>query len=256
LAQFAKWCDTTTEELNGHEINILVGDPEKTATAVNILADTIPGYYAAPKRVADLLRKHGREGVAKYIEEKLPTTKAIRSGDLGEILGIAYLGEFTAFKYSIKRLRWKDHRNMAMRGEDVLAFSIEKNKGQFQVLKGEVKSRLALSASVVGIARKALCGNSGRPSAHAMSFLADRFFEQGDNELSDMLDNAQLNTRVGKSKITHLMFTFSGNDPTTVLRKNLLKYNNDIHQIYVGIQVVEHQEFIKSVFETVAANGL
>jgi hypothetical protein len=251
-----KWCANTLEELNGHKMEILVGDPEKTEKAVKILADTVPSYYTAPNRVASLLRKHGRERVAKYIEEKLPTAKTIMSGDLGEILGIAYLDEFTPFKYSIKRLRWKDHRNMAMRGEDVLAFSLGKDKGQLHVLKGEVKSRLTLSSSVVGEARKALSANSGRPSAHAMSFLADRFFEQGDYELADILDNVQLKSRIANSKITHLMFTFSGNDPQNILRNNLLKCREDIPQIYVGLQVEKHQEFIKSVFETVVTNGL
>lgn len=256
MTDFAKWCATSSDCVNGHEINILVGDPKKTASAVKILAKTVPSYYAAPKRVADLLKKHGREGVAKYITEKLPTAKAIRSGDLGEILGIAYLKEFTPFTYSVKRLRWKDHRNMSMRGEDVLAFGLGKGKDELLVLKGEVKSRGALSGGVVDTARKALCANSGRPSAHAMSFLADRFFEQGDNEMADKLDSIQLKTRIKKSNITHLMFTFSGNDPTSVLRKSLMKYDDDIRQIYVGLRVAKHQEFIKSVFETVDADGI
>lgn len=41
----------------------------------------------------------GKTAMAEFIEEKLPTTKPIRSGDLGEILGTSYLGEFTAFKH-------------------------------------------------------------------------------------------------------------------------------------------------------------
>jgi hypothetical protein len=256
VTQLAKWSDATSEEVNGYEMNIFVGDPKKTTDAIELLADAIPSYYAAPNRVADLLRKHGREGVAKYLEEKLPTAKSIRSGDLGEILGVAYLHEHTPFIYSVKRLRWKDHRNMSMRGEDLLAFSIDKKTKKLLVVKGEVKSRATLSGAVVEAARKALSANHGMPSAHAMSFLADRFFEQGDKELADMLDNAQLKKRISKAQLTHLMFTFSGNNPTNLLRRNLLKCGEGIHQIYVGLQVAKHQEFIKSVFDTVDSNGL
>lgn len=256
MTQFATWCDSVVGDVNGHEIKILVGCPTKTTSAVKVLGEVIPSYYAAPNRVADLLLRHGRAGAAKYIKEKLPTSKSIMSGDLGEILGTAYLSEFTAFKHSVKRLRWKDHRNMAMRGEDVLAFGIEANSGKLLVLKGEAKSRLKLATGVVVAARKALCSNKGLPSAHAMSFLADRFFEQGDTQMASMLDDAQLKKRIPSSRVTHLLFTFSGNDPTNILRNNLLTYSADIRQMYVGLHVVKHQDFIKSVFGSAVVNGL
>lgn len=236
-------------------MKILVGSPTKTASAIQELGGVIPSYYAAPNRIADLLLKHGRVGAAKYIKEKLPSSKAIKSGDLGEILGIAYLSEFTNFKHSVKRLRWKDHRNMAMRGEDVLGFGIEPKTGKLILVKGEAKSRVKLAASVVVTARKALCSNKGYPSAHAMSFLADRFFEHGDTQMADLLDNAQLKKRVPLSRVTHLLFTFSGNDPTGILHTNLSNYPDNIRQMYVGLQVVKHQEFIKSVIEA-ATNGI
>jgi len=177
------------------------------------------------------------------------------SGDLGEILGVAYLSEFTEFKYGVKKLRWKDHRNMAMRGEDVLAFGIDTKTGNLILVKGEAKSRVKLAASVVATARKALCSNKGHPSAHAMSYLADRFFEQGETQMTDLLDNAQLKKRMPLSRVTHLLFTFSGNDPTEILHKNLSGYPDNIRQMYVGLQVAKHQEFIKAVFKE-AANGV
>jgi hypothetical protein len=250
------WCDTVADNVNGHEMKILVGSPMKTPKGVAAVGAVIPSYYAAPSRVADLLAKHGRTGAAKFIKEKLPTSKAIKSGDLGEILGTAYLSEFTIFKNHVKRLRWKDHRNMAMRGEDVLAFGIDPKGGQLVVIKGEAKSRVNLAASVVATARKALCSNKGHPSAHAMSFLADRFFEQGDTQMADMLDDAQLKKRIPSSRINHLLFTFSANDPTKILRKNLSNYSDNIRQLYVGVQVVKHQEFIKSVFDVAATHGV
>ena len=44
------------------------------------------------------------------------------------------------FNLGIKRLRWKDHRNMSMRGEDVLAFNLDPKGGRLKILKAEVKS--------------------------------------------------------------------------------------------------------------------
>ncbi|CAG9933291.1 protein of unknown function [Candidatus Nitrotoga arctica] len=42
-------------------------------------------------------------------------------------------------------MRWKVHRNMSMRGEDVLAFGLDAATGDVLILKGEAKSRVSLS---------------------------------------------------------------------------------------------------------------
>lgn len=256
MAQFAKWCVATKESVNGHEMTVLDAEPKKVNAAVKALANLIPSQYASGARVAHLMKTLGKTAVAEFIEEKLPTTKPIRSGDLGEILGTSYLGEFTAFKHGVQRLRWKDHRNMSMRGEDVLAFGVDAATGDVLVLKGEAKSRVSLTGTTVTAARKALSANKGRPSAHAISFLADRCFEQGETHLTDLLDTAQLKTRIKASQVTHLMFTFSGNDPAAHLRRDLQSYTGSIEQISVGLRVVDHQKFIKSVFDMVSSNGV
>lgn len=256
MAKFAKWCAATKESVNGHELTVLNAEPKKIDGAAKVLSKLIPSQYASDARVAHLMKSLGKAAVAEFIEEKMPTSKSIRSGDLGEILGISYLGEFTAFTHGVQRLRWKDHRNMSMRGEDVLAFGVDAATGEVLVLKGEAKSRVSLSGTTVTAARKALSANKGRPSAHAISFLADRCFEQGQTHLADLLDTAQLKTRIKASQVTHLMFTFSGNDPTAHLRRDLQSYTGGIEHISVGLRVVEHQKFIKSVFDMVSSNGV
>ncbi|WP_107316599.1 Hachiman antiphage defense system protein HamA [Achromobacter xylosoxidans] len=256
MAQFAKWCTTVKESVNGHEMTVLNANPQKIDGAVKVLSKLVPSQYASDARVAHLMKSLGKTAVAEYIEEKLPTSKSIRSGDLGEILGTSYLGEFTVFTQGVKRLRWKDHRNMSMRGEDVLAFGVDATSGEILVLKGEAKSRVTLSGTTVTAARKALSANKGRPSAHAISFVADRCFEQGHTHLADLLDSAQLKTRLKASQVTHLMFTFSGNDPATHLRRDLATYTGSIEQVSVGLRVEEHQKFIKAVFDLVGSNGI
>ena len=47
--------------------------------------------------------------------------RQIRSGDLGEIYATEWIDAHSGgYRAPIKRLRWKDHRNMAMRGDDVI----------------------------------------------------------------------------------------------------------------------------------------
>jgi len=232
-------------------LTLLSAVPHGMTYAKKVVAAAVPGYYTQPKRVAQLLSDLGKPAAAKYVAEKLPTTVAIRSGDLGEILCNAYLLEATTYKRGIRRLRWKDHRNMSMRGEDVLGFRVESD-GTLHVLKAEVKSGVSMSSTTIGKARAALCANGGLPSPHALAFVADRLKEPGgDKVLANALDRATLVTRLKKSQVMHMLFTFSGNNPSTQMETNLTAYTGKIKQRYVALHVDGHQAFIKSVYKAV-----
>lgn len=254
MSQFTTWCAVTKENVNGHEMTLLNAEPKKIDNAVNAVTELIPLQYAEEERIAHLMKNLGKPAVAKYINEKLPRAKKIRSGDLGEILGTFYVKEFTVFNYGVQRLRWKDHPNMSMRGEDLLAFGVD-DKGEILILKGEAKSNASLSDATMEAARKALSANNGLPSPHAISFLADRCFEHGQINLADLLDKLQLQQGIKSSQVTHLMFIFSGNNPAQKLRCDLNLCDSSIKQISVGLRVVEHQKFIKLVFDRVTSNG-
>lgn len=253
--QFDKWCNVVTTHVGGSELKVLTVEAKKIDFAVKVVSEAIPDQYTSKDRLADIMKKLGKAKTAKFIESSLPTSKSVRSGDLGEVLGVTYLAEFTEFKLYVKRLRWKDHRNMAMRGEDVLAFAVN-DAGHLLVLKGEAKSRKTLGATTVTSARTSLAANIGRPSAHAMAFMATRYFEMGDKAMTDLLDRAQLDEQMPEDRVTHMIFILSGNDPTKQLTKDLLAYKGAIKQMSVGVVVATHQEFIKSVFEEALENVL
>ena len=85
--------------------------------------------------------------------------------------------------------------------------------GGLLFLKTEAKSRVALNGTVVTEARAGLEKDGGLPSAHALSFIADRLAELGDDTLSDAILDAQLKTGIQPQSVRHLLFTFSGNNP-------------------------------------------
>lgn len=255
MTQFDKWCTTVTTPVGGWELKVLTAKAGKIDFAVKAVSKAIPEQYTSEGRLADIMNKLGKAKTAKFIETSLPSSKAVRSGDLGEVLGVTYLAEFTEFKLHVKRLRWKDHRNMAMRGEDVLAFAVN-GKGNLLVLKGEAKSRKILNSATIKSARKALTANNGRPSAHAMAFMATRYFEMGDKVMTDLLDQAQLDDQLTQDRVSHMIFILSGNDPTKQLTNDLSGYKGAIKQISVGVVVATHQEFIESVFEEAQKNVL
>lgn len=250
MINLKNYCSDIEEVISNHKLRGMAFNEATKAAAVSAIAKAVPGYYTDPGRVASLLNKLGKAAAAKYVEQKLPSLKSIRSGDLGEILCNSYVLETTTFKLGIKRLRWKDHRNMSMRGEDVLAFDIQPKKN-LKVLKVEVKSRAALSTSVIDQARTALSASNDLPSPHALAFVADRAHEMGDVILGNALDNAQLNNGIRPSQVSHMLFTFSGNNPVNLLKANLMKYTGSVSQHYVGLQVKDHQAFISTIFAAV-----
>lgn len=140
---------------------------------------------------------------------------------------------------------------MSMRGEDVLAFNLDPKGAGLKILKAEVKSRAGMRTAVIDEARAALSANDGLPSPHAIAFVADRANEVGDTVFGDALDKAQLKDGIRASQVSHMLFTFSGNDPLTLLKTNLQAYSGAVPQHYVGVRVEGHQGFIKAVFEAV-----
>jgi hypothetical protein len=96
---------------------------------------------------------------------------------------------------------------MAMRGDDIIAIKIEKKGSKPEFLKGEVKSRTAISGPAVAAAREALRKNNSRPSPHALSFIADRLHAEGETELANAIDDAQLKDGIALNQVAHLIFS-------------------------------------------------
>lgn len=251
MARFNEWCTQEKIPASSHQLEVLTATSTKRDHAVAVVAASIPGSYASRDRIMGLLSRLGRAEAAKHLAEKLPTSLSIKSGDLGEILCTSFAYETTEFTLGIKRLRWKDHRNMSMRGEDMLAFSLGPRGQNLKVLKAEVKSRASLKTSVIKEARDSLSDHRELPSAHAIGFVADRLGETGNLLLQDALDEVQLKKGFKKSQVTHMLFTFSGTDPSNMLSNNLATYTGTVRQHYVGVRVADHKAFINDVFAAV-----
>lgn len=254
MAKIKKWCKHTETKINTHKLTYFEADASQLNLAIESIADIVPDHYAAAGRLARILARLGKIEAAEYIATKLPTGAKSRSGDIGEILASSFVTEFTDFKTGVLKLRWKDHREMAMRGDDILAFRVDQ-KSKVMFIKGEVKSRASLSKKTVDEARKALDSSSGRPTPHALAFVADRLFETGQTSLSDLIDKYQLKLRIKQEQLSHMMFMFTGNDPCKLLTADLTTYTGSIPQHAIGLRVTTHQDFIKKIFEKVIADG-
>lgn len=238
-----------------HDLTVLELEDGKFDVAGDAVAAVVPSHYASDKRTAKLLKRLGKAKAAAYLKEKLPKSPQVRSGDLGEILGATYVQQSTPFGTSVNKLRWKDHRNMAMRGDDLIGIEPVVGAGKIRFLKGEVKSAATMTATILENARTALKKSQSRPSAHALGFIADRLHEEGEDKLADLIDDALLVDGIRLSQVSHMIFAFTGNDASGLLGANVQTYTGQVVQSVVGLRVKDHQKFIKSVFGKVIKNA-
>ncbi|MBZ9717839.1 DUF1837 domain-containing protein [Mesorhizobium sp. AD1-1] len=249
------WCKTTSTKVGAHDLTVLELDAGRFEEAGDAVAKAVPSHYASDDRVAGILKRLGKKAAAKFVKEKLPDSKKIRSGDLGEILGSTYVNETTSYDTGVNKLRWKDHREMAMRGDDLIAFEPVDGPDKIRFLKGEVKSAKTMTGAILGKARTALKKSYSRPSPHALQFIADRLHDEGEDVLADLIDDAVLLDRMKLSQVSHMIFTFSGNDASALLSANVKAYTGKVAQSVVGLRIKEHQEFIASVYGKVVKNA-
>ena len=84
-AAFNDWCFSIDEKVGNHFRRVMMGQPANLALGIQATAAIVPGHYASEEQVARAFARLGKPAAAALIEAKLPTTKQIRSGDLGEI---------------------------------------------------------------------------------------------------------------------------------------------------------------------------
>jgi hypothetical protein len=255
MCAFADWCTDAEQEVGDHSLAVLTAVAANLHVGRDAAAAIVPTHYASEERIADMLEKLGKSAAANYIRQKLPEGPRLRSGDLGEIFAAEYVAERMTYTVPIRRLRWRDHRNMAMRGDDIIAVELTEADPPLEFLKAEAKSYASLSRGAVTKARVALDKDYGLPSAHALSFVADRLRDVGNVELADAIDEAQLVRGIQPAEVGNMLFVFCGNDPADLLRDDLESYTGSICQSSVGLRVTTHQQFIKNVYDKVIADG-
>ncbi|MCR9107132.1 MAG: DUF1837 domain-containing protein [Gammaproteobacteria bacterium] len=245
---FVKWTQGVEHNENGYGITLLeITDEDE---AIDQLASVVPSHLAS--NYATVLARLGKPKAAAYLAEKLPTSKSIMSGDLGEIIATEYVNSQLEFEAPINRLCWKDHRNMSMRGDDAIGVYFPEQDGEdIAFLKVEAKSRQKLSQSVVDTAREALDTHDGRPSPHSLGFVADRLYEGGEEDKADQILEFQSGLELDDDQVEHMLFTYSSNDPEDYLKTDQTSYDGNIYQNTVAVYSSSHTTIIGEVFAQV-----
>ena len=242
-----RWLAGSATKVGPHVLITLAEIPGSRAVVIDDLRAVVSSHYVDPATVSKWLAAHGAPKTAELLAMHLPKTKTARSGDIGEILATEIAERHLGFEVPVRRLRWKDGRNLALRGDDVVGLAREEGKVAF--LKGESKSRIRLAASVVTEAGDTLDEDRGRPGRNSVLFVADCLRHQKLDDLAKDLEDAVLKSFAGH-RVEHLLFVLSGNDPAPLLAAHLNDCAaNPRRRDGVGLQIEDHSEFIRALFE-------
>lgn len=242
------WLSEATNTVVGnHSLRCLTEIPGRRKEIIDTFRDICRSHYVAPEITAKRLSDLGAPQTAELLRQHLPTTKRARSGEVGEILAVELAERRLGFEVPIRRLRWKDGRDMALRGDDIVGV-MRSATGPLKLLKGEAKSRANLTASVVVEASSALDRDSGRPTRHSVLFVADRLREQGRDSLAKDLEMA-VTQSFRTTPYEHMLFTLSGNNPQTLLADHLAAVRKNPRPRHaIGVQINDHSGFIALLY--------
>ncbi len=248
---FEKWCDRTVDEKGRRFYWTLV---EKAGGRDNVrdhLIQTVRSHYDWLEHIADDVERLGYKAAAKILKSELPQGKKGRSGDLGEILATELVEEMVDLCVPVRRLRYKDGREMAMRGDDFIGVG-ESESGKLWLLKGEAKSAAKLNKTTITKAREVLNRDNGRCTPGSLLFVAKLLLESDDED--DVALGRLIRDEVGleavpHARIDHMLFTLSGNAPPADLKSDLEAASINRRQFVINLRIEDHKDFIAEVYQ-------
>jgi Cap4 SAVED domain len=218
--------------------------------------ETVRSHYDSLERIADDVEQLGYESAAAILRERLPRSKKARSGDIGEILASELTEERLGFNVPVRRMRYKDGREVALRGDDFIGAGYGEDD-KLWLLKGESKSRIVLGKTTITSARKTLNRDNGRCTPHSLLFVADRLLDQGGDmeELGREMRTEVAAKALPASRIDHALFTVSGNAPPAALTDDYDALRQNRKQTVVNFRIEDHQDFIADIYEEAGSLG-
>lgn len=251
MGLYERWCDASRERDKRKRYWTYVEKDGGRDEIRDDLAETIRSHYDRLDRIADDVDRLGYKVAAEILSEAMPQTPRGRSGDLGEILATELVEEEIGLRVPVRRLRYKDGRNMSMR-DDFIGAGYDSKGEKLWLLKGEAKSNKVLGKATVTSARKVLNRDSGRCTPDSLLFVANRLLESNDSDDNELGRN--LRDEVGlkslrADRIDHMLFTVSGNGPHASLQQDLDTTDTNRDHYVVNIHVEDHQDFIAAMYE-------
>lgn len=120
------------------------------------LSAAIVDHHTHRSRAAHLLAELGHTATAAEIAIRLPKNDRTRKGNFGEVVASEHLRQRHGYAMPVFKLRFRDHQNLPMRGEDIVAFVTDANGMITKVCIGEAKTLVTFAGQTVASAHERL----------------------------------------------------------------------------------------------------
>lgn len=239
---FKKWLQPVAKPHPG--VSLYTEKPGARLLGLGVLKKLLSDHFVGE---GTIVKAGGYSKAATIIVNSLPSNKRTRSGDLGELLATEYLNSETPFVVPIKKLKWKSDRETAMHGNDVIG--VDTKAKPICVVKGECKSRVNFSASVVDEATASLDLHDGRPNPSTLAFITKRLYEEKRDSEAKVFQDLQCGSISAKS-MRHMIFALAGNNPSLLLASGKKSKHAGIKRESTAIVVNDHGAFVAAVYKT------
>lgn len=142
----------------------------RTAVLPHISAAVLEHHFHE-RRVADQLAALGHAKAAAFFASEMPRPDRTRKGNFGEVIASEHLVQRHGYKMPVLKLRYRDHRDMPMRGEDMIAFEVDEDDRITRLIVGEAKTVVQYAVDVVRRAHARLA-SAFNPRPMTLSMLA------------------------------------------------------------------------------------
>lgn len=151
------------------------------------LSQAIVDHHLHRQLVADRLRDLGHLQTAAVIADELPKSDRTRKGNFGEVIASEHLVQRYGFLMPVFKLRFRDHPNLPMRGEDVIAFVRDAQGAITKVCVGEAKVIVAFAHQTVEKAHERLA-YTYHPHPETLHLIVSILHERGDHAFARDVD--------------------------------------------------------------------
>lgn len=208
----------------------------------------IRDHHARPEDlIRDAARKNAllRQGF-KIGQSRFPRDSNTRKGNWAEILLCEYVKSSCRAGLPVYRLRYNPNIEQSMKGDDVLAFDL--NADPVRIIVGEAKFRATSSKAAVIEIVEALerSHHGGLPAS--LQFVADRLFQEGNEELGRRIEEcADLFVR-DRLRIDHLGLLASNHSAPTHVKEHA---SSSVPRLAVmSIHLSDGDNLVESCFDS------
>jgi len=154
------------------------------------LAQAVLDHHFHRRRIAALVRQLGHTEAAEYFAKNLPKDNNTRKGNFGEVVASEHLVQRYGYDMPVFKLRFRDSHDLAMRGEDIIAFEMEAGTIS-RVIIGEAKCIVQYQKETVRSAHHRLA-DAVRPRPMTLSLLSEILYTEGRDDLASEIDRVSL----------------------------------------------------------------